>query len=168
MRRVWSRKPQERGGHDPRWVAEPQKKELSRGLSFHSTVTNSLDTFCFHSLDLAPVTDSEMHIITKRLKSLSPSNLMVFLVSLQMVVSIFVFLWRSTSASLRRCFFLFESKQQLRSCRKERMPPLVNAAQFRFLINFPNFPNLWVIIMFPLAVRSNSCFYDIWIYDPFS
>jgi hypothetical protein len=30
---VWSRKPQEWGGHDPRWVAEPQKKKLTLNLS---------------------------------------------------------------------------------------------------------------------------------------
>jgi len=34
--RVCSRKPQEWGGHDPHWVAAPQKKKISHCLHLHS------------------------------------------------------------------------------------------------------------------------------------
>jgi hypothetical protein len=40
---------------------------LSGGLSFQNTFTNSIETFCFHSLALAHVTDK--NAVTKTLKS---------------------------------------------------------------------------------------------------
>jgi len=35
---VWSRKPREWGGHDPRWVAAPQQKKKSMSLNIKEII----------------------------------------------------------------------------------------------------------------------------------
>jgi hypothetical protein len=61
------KKPRERGGHSPRWAAEPEKKikRISTGSAIDSVLTDQFNSKFFHTYSsIHPFIDHSHHIIS--------------------------------------------------------------------------------------------------------